>query len=488
MTEAAPKSKNPAWKALRILLILVIVVVVLATALAFGLRLAAPGLAVGIGNNLLPTFLGARFNIDGISLNLRHGQVGVEGVRLGQPHGFHELSAEPLLDLPAAHVHIQPGSLRGDGPIRIEEIRVTDARLNLVVNQIGLLNAAALGPGPVPPDEDEKSAPDDEATQEQEAANAKKGRPILLQRLVIENFAFSYLDQSVAKSEAKELFVSVEDIQFELKNIRLNPAAPEGTDMPGRLMLTARILQKDVPNALLGVAAHIATIGAGVPPVNAVVRLGGLETRTLRPVVPPGVGTALAGSNLDIRVDAAAAPEVLDCEAVVTTVGGRFRATVKGTPEEPKADIPEALSNVIGRVGGGVGNVADNVSKGAVGIGKTAAKSATTLAKGGLGVVGSIGKGLARSVKGAAKGDMKETVGGIGEATVGSAKQAGKTVKETGGQVASGVADAAGEVTGTADAAKWREAAPQRWETQWQEALEKLEQMPHPNSLRDASN
>lgn len=486
-------------KIVKIPLYVIVVLIVLVVAI----RLVLPVAAVKIANRKLPEMLNTEASLGSLKLGLLSGYVAIRELRIAQPEGFGE---GDLLRVPELRVKISLSSLFSL-PLTVEEVALTDWEVNVVKNRDGVMNVEKLGP---PPDPAAAGTPVPEEAEEPEEAAAK---PILVKLFSIKNLSLSYTDHAIAAGEKAEetedgepaaapeeeaeaadqpeseeeiLRVVVTAFNLEVNDLLIDKTADPAAVEPAGAVLTARIVQEPFTDGLLGLAARIGPVGEGIPPLNAVLRLGDLELKPLGAVVPGAVSIALGGSALDLAADLAVASYLLDVKGEVEVSGGHtLPLEVGGTPDDPKVDTSGVLFGALSHLGGGVGRMVGNV--GGVGLAVAGGAAETTLAvgEGAVGMVGSIGGGLFKTVTSAATGDLEGAVGGLSDATVGTAGKAVDTVGDAAGEMAEGASTAADAGIGADADREWRAAAARRWEEDWSAARELLAGMPFPPPPRE---
>ncbi len=485
-------------KLVKISLYIIVVLIVLLAAI----RLILPVAAVKIANRKLPELLNTEASLGSLKLGLLSGYVAIRDLRIAQPEGFGE---GDLLRVPELRVKVSLASLFSS-PLIVEEVALTDWEVNVVKNRDGMMNVEKLSPPPSP-----GAAPTPIPEEDEEPVS-----PILVKSFSIRNLSLSYTDHAIAAGEKKEgeaeesgtaepdsgketevsdrpgseeeiLRVIITAFDLQVDDLLIDPAADPAEVAPAEAVLTARIVQEPFSDGLLGLAARIGPVGGEIPPVNAVLRLGDLELKPLRAVVPGSVALALGGSALDLAADLAAASYILDVDIEVEVAGGHTLAMkIGGTPDEPKVATGGVLFGVVAHLGGGVGRLAGNLGGAGMAVASGTANTTLAVGKGAAGMVGSVGGGLFKSVTSAATGDLKGAVGGLSDATVGTAGQAVDTVGAAGGEMAKGATGAAAAGTGADNAFTWRQATPKRWEENWSAAREHLAEMPFPPPLRES--
>lgn len=290
-----------------------------------------------------------------------------------------------------------------------------------------------------------------------------------------------FTDAPEAKKEEKSLRVRISGLNLTVENLLIAPEVDPMEVDPARAVLTARILQDPFPAGYLGLIARIGPVGTGLPPLNAVIRLGALELKPLDVVIPAGTSLALGGSAMDIAVDLALTPELLDCKINVEVAGGHvIPLAIGGTPDKPEVDTSSLLFGVILHLGGGVGRLVGNIGGAGYQLAAGAAETTWAVGKGAVNVVGSIGGGLFKTLTSVATGDFAGTVDGLSDTTVGTAKAAATAAGDVAGEVAEGASATADTTTGVDDDLRWRDESPRRWEESWTEAHRLLNEMPFP--------
>lgn len=290
-----------------------------------------------------------------------------------------------------------------------------------------------------------------------------------------------FVDDPEAGKEEKSLRVRIADLNLTVENLLIAPEVDPTEVDPARAVLTARILQDPFPAGYLGLIARIGPVGTGLPPLNAVIRLGALELKPLDVVIPAGTSLALGGSAMDIAVDLALTPELLDCKINVEVAGGHvIPLAIGGTLDKPEVDTSSLLFGVILHLGGGVGRLVGNIGGAGYQLASGAAETTWAVGKGAVNVVGSIGGGLFKTLTSVATGDLAGAVDGLSDTTVGTAKVAATAAGDVTGEVAEGAASTADTTTGADDDLRWRDETPRRWEESWTEAHRLLNEMQFP--------
>ncbi len=372
------------WRTGACLLVLVLLVLLL-----------APTIAVLVINGPVAGMLQADLHVADIDADLLAGSVSVEGLRVGQPPGF---EGDALLEIPFLRVRLDTRSLLR-APLTVRDVRVDGLRARLVRDSNGVFNVAAL----MPPGEEKPSQA------REPVEGPAEGAGFRLDRLVLNDWQVAFEDYAVG---ARPLSIGVKDLRLELTDISMDPRGG-GTELPGRLEMTARLMQPAFDAGRVGVAARLGVLGADVPALNAVVRVSGLELEALGSAVPPGVAQALGGGCLDIAADVAMSESLLDVPVQIKTAGQEFSVTVRGTPKAPKVDLGALAMVVPALVGGTAGGVARNVVEAGGGLAGAAVDTSVALGKGAGRVVGNVAGGALGALKGVATGDLTAVGSGL---------------------------------------------------------------------------
>ncbi|MEA1928776.1 MAG: hypothetical protein U9N73_11280 [Candidatus Auribacterota bacterium] len=298
-------------------------------------------------------------------------------------------------------------------------------------------------------------------------------------------------DESTDKDEANDaaeeiLLIKIASLDLLITNLLIDPEADPESVEPAQALLTARIIQEPFTDGPMGFSARSGPIGAGIPVVNAVLRLDDLELEPLDVVVPAGTAQILGGSAIDISVDLALASYLLDCDIEVEASGGhKIPLYIGGTPDHPEIDTSSVLFGVMLHFGGGMGSLVGNIGGAGYQVGATATKSALAAGVGTANVLGSIGGGLFKTVTSAATGDLDGAVEGLSDTTVGTVNKAAEAGSNVAGKAAEGATATADAITGSDADREWRADTPNRFQKSWDEAREILDGMTFPPPHRD---
>ncbi len=94
--------------------------------------------------------------------------------------------------------------------------------------------------------------------------------------------------------------------------------------------------------------------------------------------------------------------------------------------------------------------------------------------------VGSLAGGLFQAVTKTATGDLRGAVGGLSDATVGTAGKVAEAAGDVGGEIAEGAVSTSDVAAGLDADKDWRAAVQRRWTENWSKARGLLKRMPFP--------
>lgn len=451
------------------------VVLTVVFSLIFIVNVLLPPALVLAGRVLLPRVLNTpRASVRDLDWSLLRGVVSIQGVRVDQPEGF---DPGPLLTLSKARVNVKMSALLR-GRLVIDHVQVDRLSLHVIRDAEGRLNLTALMPSPAQAAPAPGAAPTPRSPSEAPArAPAAPPPAVTLSRARVEHLKLAYTDHALGKTP---LQVDIVNVNVALDDLMVDPDREGDLVMPGRLMMTAEVPQGELPVGRLGVSARIGIVGTNIPPVNAVVRLCGLELKTFEPAVPPGVATALGGESLDVSADAAVASDVLDVQATLASWGGKLSTGLGGTPAKPRLEGGGTLLGLAGFAGGRLGGKLLDVGQVGTETAEAATRTAAALGKGVGKTAGALGQGLFKTVKKAAQADLSGAIESVKDTAEGTVSEAAQTATEAGQTAAEGVSQAASSVTADDRAQTWRAGVGERWQEQWKEALVALDKRPYP--------
>lgn len=258
------------------------------------------------------------------------------------------------------------------------------------------------------------------------------------------------------------------ELNFLCNNVKVsNELNPTPTD----ITFTGKILNEELGDNLFGIYALVLPDLDNFPTIDAVLQVIGLELQPMKSLIPIGTYQALGGDAFDLSAQIITSDTTLNCEIDISMIqGSKLGMNIGGTPEKPELDSSSVLFNVFSRFGGGIGSGFSKLGGTTLGAAKTSLTTALGLGKGAANVVGSVGKGVFKSVKGVVTLDVGEIGEGLKTTTVGTVTKAGKTVLNTGENLLEGTGDAFGSATGKTAASDWRAEKQERWNELWEKA------------------
>lgn len=169
-------------------------------------------------NKQLPEMLGVEAEVGDFNLRVFRGHLNIEGLVIGQPEGFEDEAS--LLTFAHFSARVSVRSLL-TGNIRVAEVTLRDASLNLQIDEDGLLNVMALkliaeAPEPEPP-----------------SLATQAGPKVSVDRVNLENLQLSFSDRSDPMGEIK---VNLTDLSVVLEGIHLDWIEVPGGYVPSVLL------------------------------------------------------------------------------------------------------------------------------------------------------------------------------------------------------------------------------------------------------------
>ncbi len=395
--------------------------------------------------------------------------------------GFELLSADPanpatikMADLAVllAGIELDPAT----NAIQIAEVDLSNAAFDIVrLKPADTETATATNeaePTTAPVETDSTVATAEDSTE----SSTPTGR-IALNRFNLNGFTVDLRDEALM---SEPLVYTLDPITTSAQGIVIDPSS--GNLEPATIELSFTLVQGgELQNAEFVSLTRITDLHQKIPSLATALRFTGFDLAPLRPLLPPGVITALGGSGLDVQVDAQVSETLLDGSfAIINNKGNRTAIPIKGTPTKPEISFQSIFTAVLGRPLDMAGNVASGAVGAAAEIGSGAADAAKNIGKGAGETAKKIGGGLMSSVKGLASGDLDAVTGGVKDATVGAAGEAGKAAQETAGKATQTVGSAAGAAAGSATVIAWREDTPVRHAASVEAATEWLESITFP--------
>ncbi len=284
------------------------------------------------------------------------------------------------------------------------------------------------------------------------------------------------LSLTEAVTDSFEVFIQLPDsISFQLYELSLLArdvnVSQDSLTKPAEVTFKGKIMNEELGDNLFGIYAQISAFPDKFPTVDAFLQIVGLELEPIKPMIPPGTFQALGGDAFDLSAEITVCDSSLDCDIDIDMIqGSKLGMKIGGTTAKPELDTSSLLFNVFSRFGGGIGSGFSKLGGTTFGAAKASLTTALGLGKGAANVVGSVGKGLFKSVKGVVTLDASEIGEGLKTTTVGTVKEAGKTVLDTGENLIEGTGDTLGEASGKATASDWRKAKATRWIELWDKA------------------
>ena len=430
-------------------------------------RISLPHIIPRVANPILSRQLGTDVEIAGVRLELLRGRAAIDTVTLAQPEGF--TNAPPLMRI----THPQ-GQLRLSQLFKmhaqIPKAQVETLEIHIVRNEDGVLNLQQmLANRPA------KTEPKREPRPPRE-----KVPTLTLTHFSLPEALITFTDLSVTPP----VVLTITNIQIEAHALRFDPlAAATSTTMPGRIQATGTLLQPGLPDGYLGAVAALGISAIDIPPINAAVRVVGFDLRSIRGMLPHGVATFLGGSNLDVVVDAAVAPEFLRVQNRVYTLGNTWRLAIGGTPRNIEFDTSTALFNLVTRPGAFLTGAAGGVADAGMAAGRTVVSTAGRAGSGIVSGVANIGRGAARTVQSAARADLRGVGDGMVDMTYGTVTGAVDTVTTTARGVGEGIGETVSAAAGRSQSRSWENANAARWAQRWEDALDFALNAPFPGSV-----
>lgn len=309
------------------------------------------------------------------------------------------------------------------------------------------------------------------------APDSAVGSVLLVDDVSVKDAAIEFSDQTMPRGKlrvyTKGLEAAADSLQFGGGESRFKS--------PGSIMLTGNIRQGTKADAFLGLYMRSGPFAGGVPAMNAVIRLGGLELETVAQALPRGAQELIGGDAVDFSVDLSFYPDLLDCLLVARPVGGgSLPLRISGPPGKLNFDRSSALflvfGGLIGRVGG-VFNRAGDTGRAAF---QTVYGATMDLGRGAGRIIETAGGGVVAAAKGIASADAKGAASGLVQATWGTVAKTVGTLWDTGRNVIGGAGRIHSATTGGRHGEEWRADAYKRWSRDWQEAVEKTLLAPFP--------
>ncbi|MFP4351268.1 MAG: hypothetical protein ACLFSZ_00190 [Puniceicoccaceae bacterium] len=369
----------------------------------------------------------------------------------------------------AKDITANPGGVAPDLPpgIGLASVVLSDARIEYRTeggSGGGEDRPAAETAGDAPEDAP-RSQPGADASGE-EAGNGDPADPVHIGRFEISDFAFRYANRP---RDGDPLDLRVEKFLVRVNDLVFDPG--EALTFDDKKIMTAEMgfeidqPEEEVGPAYFGAVVKSGVIGKELPAIDGRVQLTGFEFATIASIVPRGVQSAIGGYGFDMSARWFVFPDKLDGSILIlSSRGATTHLSIGGTPDKPRIEGPEALLNLLDRPGQILGAIAGDALSGGVEVAFGAADAAGRLATGAGDTVMGFGKGILDTGKGLLSGDLKEAGRGLGEATVGTVRSAGRTVGESTDAAAGGVEAGVSAGSGGKRRADWRAAGEARHE------------------------
>jgi hypothetical protein len=455
------------------LITLAVIVVVLV-----GIRIALDLYVGKIVNQQLALRLESEASVGSVDIAILQGRVAIKDLVIKEPL---EGEQENLISLGELSVKVSLRSLLSD-TIEIQRVTLKDTHINIVTPSTNLYNFMMIFPS----DTNTVNAAIEDVNQI--VTNAidvvddemdKASKSILIKRIQFDNLTITYKDYNICDPA---LFVGLRNINANIRNLTLN-GEPDGK-LHSSVDLTCEMMQKE-HTGYLGVWAETAIIGtgAGIPAVNAIVAINGLNLDDYEQIIPLGLTTSLGGNVLDIRVDASVEQEYLWIKAKTKTVSGKFEVTVDGTPANPSMSMTDILTTLGMRGLMSLANPLVNVGDASLKVGKATVDTSMAVVSGAGKAVGNIGKGLFNTVKSTAQGDFKDAGSHLVNTGTGTIGDVLVTVTNTTGTATSGVIKSGGALINKNSIKKWQTGVESRKDNIWKKAPEDLEKMSYPKKV-----
>lgn len=491
------KKKLKWWIRVPLNILLVLLVLILLSPVI--LHFAFPFIAVPIASKVLPGALKTDASVEHIALNLLSGHAELGGVKIAQPDGFKEYG--DLITLGMVTADVDRKSVMGDGTIRVEQVRVDGAEFRLVRGTNGVMNVSRLGkegelPPPEAPAEQASEAPKEAA----KAAEADSGprkkiaagndappeappspRPVFVKEVLLENVTLHVVNVE------ENLALTVTNLTLKVNDFVLGPDAtlPEFAT----ILLDFEIVgpSQNSPFTAEARVGQINPTPGQMPELQVAVNLTGFELDTVEPILIDGAKSALGGDALDLDLrmiiqggDQPTEQALYGKVELVTNKGTKHPFPIRGTIAEPDVPIMKFLLSNLFRPVGFVGDVAMNLGKGTLEVGKAAVDTGVEAVKGAGKTATKFAGGVLTSAKGIVTLDKDAVTGGMKDATVGTVKEAGSAVSNTTGAAAGGVVNAADSARGKGKKSKWLLAVPERHAAATESAHERITNFPFP--------
>jgi len=408
-------------------------------------------IAGNLANKQLPTLLQTEAEIGGIDISLLLGRIGLRDLHIAQPDGF---EGDNVVTLDNLVVAVPLMKAIGRDPVEVRKVHLDGLDLNLIVDTKLVLNVTKLGPRP------SKKPIDTIQKEEETVAKASEPIPLWLKKVLIENVNLHFKDL-----ERDGWEFHIQDIRLEMENIQVDYDSGEGP----ALIKADLIFPGGHKDGKLKLLAKVGTITPTkpqqVPPIQLALGLFGFDLDLLEPFLVPSptvAKTAFGGGAFDFilyfTLDAGDDPATRNISGkfnLTTDKGTKITNKLGGTLAEPKLPFTTLFADILGNQFGRIIKLGGNVAKGGLEVGKAVADTGITAMKG----VGKVATGLIGGVFKSAKGivtlDGEAAMGGLKDATLGTASNVISTITGTAGAAADGVGSTTGAVSGSTQSKTW---------------------------------
>ncbi len=417
-----------------------------------------------VANPILTRRLGTPVQVEKVRVRPLRGYAEIQKMQIAQPEGFNP--HVPLLTISQPGITIRLSELLKKH-LNIHEIKVDKVELHVIRNVDGSLNLEELIAGmPERPPREPKPPRETYPT-------------LTLSHMTVPDALITYSDFTVTPP----IMLALTNIQVHANTLLFDTVkARTSTNMPGTMRVKAEILQPDYENGYIGFISTIGITSTNIPAMNAAGRMIGFDIRSIRGLLPPGISTAIGGSNMDVLVDAAVAEEYLRVQNRLQTSGNTYRLGISGTPREPIIDRSTALFNLITRPGAFITATLGGVADAGMAAGRTVVSTAERAGSGIFRGIRNIGRGAAQTATSAARGDIRGIGDGMRDLTYGTVTGAVDTVTSTARGVGDGIGETFSAAAGRTQTRNWESTNRNRWEQRWEEAESFVRSAPFPGT------
>jgi hypothetical protein len=435
-----------------------------------------PTLVRWFANHELKNIINAEVSLKKVDLDPLRGYVALHDFHVSQPPGFRQGT---LAFVHTLRARLELTSLLHP-PLTVNNVYLDGVRFNLAINKDGLLNLTAVparrSPRPRPSPPPRKKAP---------SRFAIRGRKVVINNLASSLTVYGLLGGGGGSKS--DFLIRIRDFNLRVTEFLWDPRAPVPRPLPGRVRITARIVQQP-EDARRGITGRVGPISTRPAAANAVVVLHCLELDPLSIYIPGVTGIALGGDAINLKVTSASAPNMLRARVEAESSGGyTYDVHLSGKLEHPVLALSSLLFQEMLRAGGSLKNAVKNLSTAGGVAGKTAMGTVATVGRGTFKVMSSLGSGIFRTLKGVVTLRPREAVSGLRESTLGTVRSAADLVWDTGSGIVKGVVKSSSASVGSGRGMEWREKSIREWPEAWKKAQQEVEEMgfPEPGDEED---